>query len=198
MSQNVLVKKLTIKSLLVTKRPVAGGSEVHVGRIVGEANGSTRAVSTQYGTTIEFGGSFAGVSLVTDAATGEIVERTVKSNKLFLPSIGEALLAEAIAGGQSARFGFDVFIRFRKIGENDGYEYELKSLFEPSEGDALTNMLKEMPALPGSSKAKQLSLVEATPTEIVAQEQVAPQAEPSREEVLQKEAADTTPKQKRK
>lgn len=161
MSQITLVKKLTVKSLLVTKRPAAGGPEVHVGRIVGEANGSTRSVPTQYGTTIEFGGSFAGVSLVTDADSGEIVERTVKSNKLFLPSIGEALLAEAIAGGQSARFGFDVFIRYRKVGENDGFEYELKSLFEPAQGDSLTNMLKEMPALPGSARAKQLSLVES-------------------------------------
>ena len=161
MSQITLVKKLTVKSLLVTKRPAAGGPEVHVGRIVGEANGSTRSVSTQFGTTIEFGGSFAGVSLVTDADTGEIVERTVKSNKLFLPSIGEALLAEAIAGGQSARFGFDVFIRYRKVGENDGFEYELKSLFEPAQGDSLTNLLKEMPALPGSARAKQLSQVES-------------------------------------
>jgi hypothetical protein len=163
---DILVRKLTIKSLQVTKRPIEGGPSVHVGRIVGEANGSIRPVTTQFGITHEFAGSFAGVSLVTDPDTGEIVERTCKSNKCFLPSVGEALLLAAVEGGKSVRFGFDVFINYRQVGGNDGFEYEMRSLFEPREEDAMSLMLKQMPALPGSTKAKQLSLVAPVEAEV--------------------------------
>lgn len=158
---SVLVKKLSVKQMKVKQRPEKGGPAVHVGRLVGTCSGDTRSVQTAFGVTVEFKGMFAGISLIPDPETGEIIEYKVRSDKLFVPSVFEAVLLEAIGPEKkSVDFAADVFIDYREVAGNAGFEYSVQPLFEEkAESNPLAKLMSTLPPMPKAGGKKQLELV---------------------------------------
>jgi hypothetical protein len=169
---SILVKKLSVKQMKVKQRPEKGGPAIHVGRLVGTCSGDTRSVQTAFGVTVEFKGMFAGISLIPDPETGEIIEYKVRSDKLFVPSVFEAVLLNAIGPDKkTVEFAADVFIDYREVAGNAGFEYSVQPLFEEkADSNPLAKLMSTLPPMPKAGGKKQLELVTETPADEPADE----------------------------
>lgn len=152
--QPKLLSKMSYKTVCgkLNRRDIPVGGELHVMRIIGQANG-TGSGNSDYGAYTFFKGNFK----ATNVATGE----EFRSGKLFLPAVAQMLLEGAFSDTvKSVDFAFDIFIV--EADNNIGYEYGARPLVDAGESDPIAILEKQLaagaPALPAPKTAQQPAL----------------------------------------
>ena len=152
-AQPKLLSKMSYKTVCgkLNRRDIPEGGELHVMRVIGQANGFGTG-NSDYGVYTFFKGNFQS----TNVATGEVF----RSGKLFLPQVVEALIVGAFSDTvKSVDFAFDIFM-VDAPDNNIGYEYSARSLTDVAESDPVAIMERQLaqsaPALPAPTKAPAL------------------------------------------
>lgn len=134
------------------KKTVLRGIEKQYMRVVGVCR-NTVIKNSQYGDSIEFQGDFRAINI----DSGEVFN----SGKLFLPSIAETFISNAMEnvrytdGFSGLELAFDIGIK--PASNPMGYEYTVKPLIEPEQTtDRLADMLKSLPALEALPETKKV------------------------------------------
>lgn len=146
MSDPKIVSKISLKSIgaAPAKGSVQPGKPVTLAAIYGSAS-RHESVTTTFGDSTRFVGNFEAVN----AADGEIF----RSGKMFLPSIVEELLRDAVdaVGEGSVEFALEIGAEHSEKG-NMGYAYTVRPLRKMAESDSLAHLRAEvaekMKALP--------------------------------------------------
>lgn len=148
MSNAKIVSKLSLKALNAQpgKNSVKEGEAYDIAHLYGRTN-KCETISTNYGDSTRFSGAFEGVNLKT--------QERAKSSRVFMPSVVEDLLAEAVAGldeGALLDFAFVIGVEYSEKGSM-GYAYTVRPLIELKESDELSVLrgvsdaeLKALPA----------------------------------------------------
>ena len=147
-----LVKKLTSKSILgnvasLCREHVEEGDSIDAYTVIGLINGY-RKVSSQYGDSIGFKGTFEAINHI----SGEVI----KGTELFAPSVAEPEFAIGVDEHGTIEVAYKVSI---VRGENDDtgaikYEYVFSNLGESTHNSALDDLRSLVPELAAPEGAK--------------------------------------------
>lgn len=133
MTAVTLLSKLSLKGLKAQplKNSVKDGAPFAIAYLYGHAN-KHNIITTPFGDSVRFVGSFKGVN----ATTGE----AYRSGKLFMPSIIEEMVADAIDNSDGpVEFAFEIGVEYSEKG-NMGYAYTVKPLVEIKESEPLQRL----------------------------------------------------------